>query len=237
MKALKAAAAFGAIMALATAGTAVAQQRHSTEWRTKPAKDRYSAAHSVEAARDFADYTRCIAENRTDRARLVVLAPYASDEQERLLDRIIVRGRRGDNCIRVMLLDQVRMRFRPETFAGGIAQALVLKDYPDLPAIVGRYQTSAEEERAAVAKLNAAEAFGRCVVRRDPGAALALLSSRTATPDERQAVNALRDDLPMCLSPGDTIKINEMFLRNTMAVAGYRLARQVEPRGEVATGS
>ncbi len=236
MKTSQIAIALGAALALAASGTAAAQQRHSTEWRTKPAKDRYSAAHSDEAARDFVDYTRCVADNRADRARLVVLAPYASDEQARLLDRIIVRGRRGDNCIRVALLDQVRMSFRPETFAGGIAQALVLKDYPDLPSVLARYQASADEERAQVARLNAAEAFGRCVVRRDPGAALALMAARIATPEERQAVNALRDDLPMCLAPGDTITINEMFLRNTTAVAGYRLARQVEPRGEVASG-
>ena len=226
--------ALGAASALALAVSAAAQQSHSTQWRTKPADDRYRSAIQKDARREFADYSRCVVSNRYDRARAVVLAPYASDEQAKAM-RSVVREE-DENCLRGFM-DDVRMRFSPAVLAGGIAQALVVKDYPDLPRLVAGFTIDPAQESARLAQLNAAEIFGRCVVQRDPASVLRLAASRPATPEEVAAINALRDDLGPCLAAGSTLKINEMFLRNVTAVAAYRFAQQIQPRGGASGGA
>lgn len=228
MKVYKLLGAIGAI-ALVAGMPVAAQQRHSTEWRTKPAKERFRAADSTEARRQFVTYSRCVVNRRYDRARALVLAPYASSEQSKLANTIVDNDE--DGCLRGGGFDEVRMRFRSDVLAGGVAQALVAKDYPNLPAVIGAFQLVPEEENARLTQMNAAEIFGRCVVQRDPASVLALISSWPATSDETRAIGALRDDLGPCLAAGSTIRINEMFLRNVTAVAAYRLAQQVQPRG------
>lgn len=201
------------------------QQRHSTQWRTKaPEKKKFA---SDEAAREFVSYARCVVDRRYNAARALVLAPFASPQQTSAVSKVV---RSEDGCLKSGF-DELRMSFRAEVLAGGLAQALVLKEYPDLPAVVASYAADPATEAPVLAQLNAAEAYGRCVVQRDPAGAIALFQSRPATPEERRAVNLLRDDLGPCLAAGSKLTINEMFLRNSMGVAAYRLAQQIQPRG------
>jgi hypothetical protein len=227
--------ALGAALALAIATPAAAQQRHSTQWRTQSAGDA-SRKHATEAARrEFLSYSRCFVDKRYDRARSIVLAPYSSAEQSNAARKAAVRSSGNDACFQG--LEDMSMSFQADVLVGGLAQALVLKDYPDLPRLVGGFTVDPADEATRVKQLNAAEIFGRCIVQRDPVAAMALLSSTPATPGERQAVNLLRDDLGQCLAAGSTITINEMFLRNVTAVAAYRLGQQIQPRGTTGGGS
>lgn len=228
-------ATMGVVFALGVASSAGAQQQHSTEWRTKPAKERYRGAASRDAAMELAAYSRCVANLRYDKARSLVLSPYASSQQAAAARQVIQRG--NDDCMTDSSFGEARLGFAPEILAGGVAQVLVLKDYPDLPAMIGSYQWDAKAEAARSAQLNAAEIFGRCVVHRDSAAALALFSSQPASQNERVAIDRLRDDLGQCLAPGSTIKINGMFLRNAAGVAAYRLGQQIQPRCRKASAS
>ena len=221
--------AFAGIMAaLAAAAPAGAQQRSSTEWRTKPADSRFRAIAAKDAERNLATYARCVVQNRYERARSFVLSPYSSPEQAKAVARIVKTG--GDVCLRGGF-DEVRMKLSSNVMAGALAQALVLKDYPDLPAVVRSSQVAAEVESARAAQLHPEELFGRCIVQRDPASAYALFTSLAWTPDETGAIRSLGDDLANCLAAGSTIKINAMYVRNVSAVAAYRLAQQIQPRG------
>lgn len=213
---------------------AAAQQRHSTQWRTKPAEDDKIRLPTVEAARVFVAYSQCVVQNRYDRARAMVLVPYASPQQAAAASRIVKT--RNDACFRSGGFDTLRVTFRPDMLAGGIAQVLVLKEYPDLPAVVGSFPIVPADENARLAQLNAAEVFGRCVVQRDPAASLALFASSPGTGEERAAVKRLLDDLNPCLAAGSKLAINEMFLRNVTAVAAYRFAQQIQPRDAAQSG-
>ncbi len=228
---MKALALAAAAAALALPGAAQAQQKHSTQWRTKQ-DDRLKMA-AKDAARELATYARCVARNRYERARAMALLPYASAEQGQAANAIVRSG--GDNCLKGGF-DQLQMKLTGEVMAGAVAQALVLKDYPDLPALLAATPIDVEDEKARAASINAAELFGRCIVRRDPAAAHALFASLAETPEEKSAIARLRDDLPQCLAAGSTIKINAMYVRNVSAVAAYRLAQQIRPRGGGASG-
>jgi hypothetical protein len=223
--------ALGAALGLALAIPAAAQE-HSTQWRTKP-REKYSY-DDKQTRRAFADYTKCVVDNRYERARSVALAPYASDQQGKALQNIV--RTHNDPCIRGFM-DNVQMQFSTPVLAGGVAQALVVKDYPDLPRLVAGFTIDPAQENAQLAGLNAAEIFGRCVVQRDPASVLRLLASRPATPEEVVAINSLRDDLGPCLAAGSKLTINEMFLRNVTAVAAYRFAQQIQPRGGASGGA
>lgn len=222
-----------AMVAAFAPAAAPAQQRHSTQWRTKSADEDRIKAASVDAAQQFAEYSQCVVRNRYDRARALALAPYASTEQSQVV-RKTVRPRE-DACFKDGFGD-MRMSFRADVLAGNVAQVLVLKEYPDLPALVAGFAIDPADEGQRLAQLNAAEVFGRCVVQRDPASAMALFASRPGTREEAQAVRSLRDDLGPCLAAGSKITINEMFLRNSMGVAAYRFAQQIQPRGDTSGG-
>jgi hypothetical protein len=214
-----------AVLALTASSPGTAQQERSTEWRTKKV-ERYNYAQN-DAQRQFADYSRCVVNRRYAKARAVVLAPYASPEQSNQAMTVV---RDEDGCLQGGF-SELRMSFRPEVLVGGLAQSLVLKDYPDLPTVIGSYQPTPEDEKAKVAQMNAAERFGRCLVYLDSASVLALLSSRPATAEEGGAIDALREDMSRCVGAGSTLHINQMFVRNTTGVAAYRLAQQISPRG------
>jgi hypothetical protein len=222
------AAVFAGVVAL-WAVAADAQQEHSTEWRTKVPERRAYAAK--DAARMLSSYSRCVADRRYDRARALVLSPYASSEQADAADKITKAD--DDWCLQGYP-GETRMTFRAELLAGSVAQALVLKEYPDLPAVIGASKLN-QDEAAQAAQLHAVETFGRCVVQRNPTGALALFVSLPASPEEKQAIGSLVDDLSPCLAVGSTMQINGLFLRNATGVAAYRLAQQIQPRGRSAS--
>lgn len=202
-------------------------QRSSTEWRTKPAESRFRPVAANDASRELHNFARCVANGRYDRARALVLAPYASSEQASVAKKIVVSS--DDPCMTASY-SEVRMRLNGQLLAGALSQALVLNDYPDLPTVIGSYTPVPPEENTRVAQLNSAEVFGRCVVRRDPAHVLALFSASPGTPAEDEAMRGLGDDLSPCLAVGSTLRVNRLFLRGVTGVAAYRLAQQVQPR-------
>ena len=126
------------------------------------------------------------------------------------------------------------MQFQSATLAGEVGQALVLKDYPDLPSLLASSPVDAAAENARLNGMPGTEIFGRCVVRRDPVASLALFASRPESDEERAAITRLRDDLGPCLAAGSTLRLNAMFLRNAMGVAAFRLGTELRPQTRVA---
>lgn len=220
--------------ALFMTGTTPATAQSSTQWRTKPADDRFRAANAKDAAVEFAEYAGCVVERRTDYARAAVLAPYGSKDQRKAAQKVTDRDE--DLCFRPGGED-MRLSFTSEMLAGGLAQLLVRADYPDLPILVSGYQPSPEDEATRVTGMDPSELFGRCITRRNPAGVVALVSSPSGSPTESQATRALTSDLSQCLASGSKLEITKTFLRNVTGVAAYRLAQQIAPRGRVLASS
>jgi hypothetical protein len=180
-----------------------------------------------QAAQELAIYAKCIASQRADRARALALAPYGSAEQDKAAASI-VRGI-DDMCLQSGF-DSVRVSVRADVLAGAVANELLHREYPDLPAVVDRRLVDIEAERQRAALLSVPERFGRCVVWNDPGGVSALLSAEPGSGQERVAVEGLKDDLGMCLEEGSTVRLDRSFVRTIAAVSAYRLAQQIRPR-------
>ncbi len=215
---------WGILLALPLTLAAQAGPKGSTQWRTVPADARFSPTSTKDAARDLAEFARCAAARRQSRVRDFLLAPYASAEQSSGFTKVVLAE--DDPCIPASVGGS-RMRLGPEVLAGALAQAMVLREYPELPAMMKVTVVDPAAEGALVARLHPAEAFGRCVVQRDPAAALALFASTSGKPEEAGAMTALADDLGPCLAAGSTLKVNRLFVRNVLGVAAYRLAHQL----------
>ena len=215
-----------AVLLIGSALPAVAQQAVGRP-ALDPSLEGTRVSSSKDAAEELARYARCVVAQRYDRVRAMVLAPYGSKEQIEAADKV-TQGL-GDSCLKGGF-DLIELRVRPDYLAGSAAQAMVLAEYPDLPAVIQSiaFDDAAERERAV--QLGATERFGRCLVRRDSAAVQALLSAAPASDQERQAVSALKEDMGWCLAEGSTLRITQMFLRNVTAVAAYRLAQEVSPR-------
>jgi hypothetical protein len=195
--------------------------------------DRNRETPAKYALQDFVLFTRCIVSQRYERARSLVLRPYGSAEQMDAASKVVRST--DDSCLKGGI-DSIRMAVRPDVLTGGLAQALVLKDYPDLPSVIDAVEVDLAAEREQAAGLSATERFGRCLVWRDPASVQALLQAVPASNEAIQAVEGLKDDMGMCLAEGSTLRINELFLRNVTGVAAYRLGQQLRPRGGGAEG-
>ena len=224
---MKAAAAICVGSLVLTVASADAQKA-STEWRTKPAQSRFRSTTNVDAAREMAGYARCVASARRDGARALVLAPYGSAEQAAAAQKVVRSG--GDPCI-VGSYSEMRLQFNGQVMAGALAQALVLKEYSDLPSVIASYAPTEASEKSAVTSLSPAEILGRCVVQRNPSGSLALISAPHGTAAEDEAMRGLGGDLSSCLTAGSTLRVNRLFIRAVTGVAAYRLAQQIRPRG------
>jgi len=180
------------------------------------------------AAQELKIYADCVASQRADRSRVLALAPFGSDEQAKAAEGVTRSV--DDPCIQGGF-DNVRLSVRPDMLAGAVARALVIRDYPDLPAVVDPAAVDAEAERARAAQLSVAERFGRCIVWNDAAGVQALLRADPLTSAERAAIDGLKQDMGMCLQEGSTLRLDRTFVRNVTAVAAYRLAQQLRPRG------
>jgi hypothetical protein len=197
----------------------------STEWRTKPIPKKRLA--SVDAARTMMNYASCVVGRRYERARLVALAEYGSDAQAIAAGRV---ANSSDDACLYGFQDNVSMTFDPAVLGGAIAQVLTLREYPDLPALVAATAFEDAVEFPRVLGLAPMELFGRCVVRHDPHAAMALFAALPGTNEESAAVGVLSDDFNPCLAIGSKIELNAMSLRNAMGVGAYRLGTQLRSK-------
>ena len=209
-----------AVIAFSSAAASAAQDREATR-----------VLSDQHAAQELGIYADCVARQRVHDARALALAAYGSNEAVQAADRV-TRGI-DDNCIQSGF-DNVRLAVRPDVLAGAVAEALLRKDYADLPSVVDQAAVDAEAERARAAQLSVAERFGRCIVWNDPAGVQAMLRSPAGSQQERTAMDALKDDMGMCLQEGSTLRLNRPFVRTVAAVAAYRLAQQLQPRGQTA---
>jgi len=213
----------GLLLVIAGAATAsLAQQLPD------PNQSGYKDTPAQQAEHEFMIYVRCVATRRYERARNVVLAPFGSSEQDKAFNKAVLSV--GDPCLRTGF-GSVHMNVRPDVLAGGLAQALVTRDFPDLPTVIEGAAVDADRERQRVLQLTPTERFGRCIVWRDPAAVQALLRADPRSPGERQAVQTLKRNMGYCLVEGSTLRINAMFLRSATAIAAYRLGQEISPRG------
>lgn len=215
-------AALFAAAALAVAPAAPAQQPEGMRTLTAP-----------QAAQELAHYATCIVARRGPQARAVALAPYLSDEQIRAAEKIIVSV--DDPCLQAGF-DQVRLTVRPDVLAGAVAEALLERDYPDLPAVIDRNAIDVAAERARAAQLSVAERFGRCIVWSNPAGVQRLAATEVRSSAELAAMQALNHDMGMCLQEGSTLKLNRSFIRTVAVASAYRLAQQIRPRGQTERG-
>lgn len=181
-----------------------------------------------QASQELAIYADCVASRRAKAARTLALAPFGSDMQVKAGAKV-TQGI-DDGCIQTGF-DNVRMAVRPDMLAGAVARVMLNRDYPDLPAVIDRKAVDVEAERQRAAQLSVAERFGRCVVWSDPSGVQAFLRADPGTAAERAAIEALKQDLGMCVQEGNTLRLDRSFVRNVAAVAAYRLAQQLRPRG------
>jgi type II secretory pathway pseudopilin PulG len=214
--------ALATLLVIVVSTAAMAQP--STQWRTKSADDRFQSAAQRDAMRTMRSYASCIARNREDVAEEMVLSRYGSGEQDNLAARIIRPA--DDKCLRGFA-DEVRMRVTYRALANYVSQALVLKEYPNLPALVSAHTVDPPQENARLATLAGGEVFGRCIMRRNPPTAWALISSLPMSSEEEAAVAGLKNDMSECLSHGSTLELNVPSLRGMIGVAAYRLAGEL----------
>jgi hypothetical protein len=195
--------------------------------------DGYRKLTDKQAAQELMIYAQCLTKWRGDRARALALAPYGSPEQANAANNLTRSV--DDDCIRSGF-DTVRMQVRPDVLAGAVATALLMRDYPDLPAVIDRTKVDVEAERARAASLSVAERFGRCIAWGDPAGVQALLKAESGSSAERQAIAALNEDMGMCLQEGNTLRLSRTFVRDVAAIATYRLAQLLRPRAAGAQG-
>lgn len=217
-----------ALVALAACAMAMPAAAQDSAWRLKSPKQETLTQSNEDAVATFVDFTHCVVQRRYDKARAVVAAGYQTPAQATLASKIIMNRGVDEPCITSAFNTQ--MRFPRGMMAEALALNLVRKDYPDLAAVVASAPAVPEQEQAAEARIGGTEAFGRCVVRRDPQSAQALILSRYASREENAAISGLRDDLGPCLATGQKLTMNPWFLRGVISVAGYRLGQEIAPR-------
>ncbi len=191
------------------------------------APEEYRKLTDKQAAQELTIYAQCLATRRAERARALALAPYGSAEQVNAaagLTRSI-----DEDCLQGGF-DSVKITVRPDVLAGAVARTLLIRDYPDLPAVIDRTTVDVEAERVRAASLSVAERFGRCVAWGDPAGVQTLLKAGPGSSAERQAIAALNEDMGMCLQEGSTLRLSRSFVRDVAAVATYRLAQLLRPR-------
>ncbi|PLK25803.1 hypothetical protein C0V78_02010 [Novosphingobium sp. TH158] len=212
-------------------------------------------APSVAQIRKFmADYGACIVRREPDLARKAVLegANFHSDspegkrlKQRECMDEDLLRNSSGG------FQGRLRMRFDEDTYRGVIAEALMAKGIPSLDEAALKAiplltydeprplrtqyrdgkpipEEKLERARAAIARKTEAMLIGKlgeCVVRTAPAPARAVMSTAIESPGELQALNALSPALGQCIKAGETVSLDRMSLRGSLAIAQFRLSQ------------
>lgn len=200
-------------------------QRHSTQWRTQSADVDSRRYNNVDAGRALSKLARCVVSFRPEKARVLFQFPDRSAEQMAAAGKVLKRDE--EHCLNNDF--NLRMSMPRGLLVSALAEALVVKDYADLPAVISRAPAAPIDE-----KLDGNQSFGRCVVQRDAAGVLALLNTPWDSPAEQEAIRGLLDDLSPCVASGQQAKITPAFVRQVTAVAAYRYAQQIAPRGMAA---
>lgn len=114
------------------------------------------------------------------------------------------------------------LRFSSVLFAGGLAEGLLRR-----MGNAGQSLSPAASPATPFEARDETEYVGLCVARTAPAEVRALLRTEPASPEERAAVAALSPALTACVRQGQTMRLNRPGLRAIVALATYRIARNM----------
>jgi hypothetical protein len=162
-------------------------------------------------------YARCNAEIKREKAMAALALPYLSEEQSKAVGKL---ARGIADCLGP---NSVTLSFQAPAMVAGMAEEFVLTDFKN--ADVSSISAISEEQMFASSfkPRNQGEDFAQCVVRADPNAARAILSTKVASDDEAMAVKKLVPQLGPCLVSGQKIEINGGTVRAIASVGLYRI--------------
>lgn len=203
-----------------------------------------------ETRRLLRKYGECVVNRQEKAASEAILADVSADEMMRRYPRLIEAF-----CLPIPPAGTLKVRFQGDQYHYALAEALVAKEYIDLPAPdLARVQPlyhravgpppspttasgkplSPRDYTAAVAAYQRTQgfrllaAYGECVVRADPNASRALLLTVPDTREETAQFVALGTAFETCMPQGQGFTAGKLVLRGVIAVNYYRLAKGAE---------
>jgi hypothetical protein len=165
----------------------------------------------VETAR----YARCAGDRDPGAARSFVLAAPGSRESKAAYDRLTDSE---DACVRAGSL-----RMRTHWLRGALGEHLLEREPDRMRRLAGRQPVQRGPLEPVQAHLFG-DAVALCVAGAEPVRALAVLATERATPEEREAVLALRNSIDACLPASGRQQLTVADLRSHLAVQLYHLA-------------
>jgi hypothetical protein len=216
----------------------------------RSAADPYSELSAKDTRRVAYDYAQCVVGRHFASASAALLSDTDNSTMMKGHDDLI-----DGQCLVRTVHGGAQMKFPGDLYRYALADALVAREFAAAPAIDpsntpplqrrSAWATPAplpanasKRERAkyqdALKDFEEAQSFrvfglfGECVVRNNPAAAKALLSTRVESAGEDAAFQALHTALGECLPEGKTLAFGKLVLRGTIAVNYYRLGRAAE---------
>jgi hypothetical protein len=190
----------------------------------------------------FSSYGQCVVQKHPRQAAAVVLSQLSTKEilktHKELVDPDCLGSAGalvmpGSDFLRYGLAEALVRR----EFAAGLPADFALAgpiqhfqpneaDYRPKPGktLKPKDMAELEERRKHDVALRTMSMYGECVVRRSPPAALQLVLSKPASPNESAALAAMRGPLSDCLPPGLTVALDKVAVRGSVALNLYRLA-------------
>lgn len=175
-----------------------------------------NTAYSKEKANKFSrEVFTCLVQRDPDHAARLLQTGPGSYEEARIADAM---GNRISQCMRrapyakMMWTDELSRR-------GGVAEATYHRDFSvGTPLIAGAVDfawpmlpTGGTPERVAL------HIFARCVVAARPAAAVDLMTTTYATPEETRVIAELRSEMAACMDKGGVVRTDRATLRGIVA--------------------
>ena len=195
------------LLAAAAAAIAVPQARAQNVQR----------AQLVPHAPLVADFGACAARQLPGQARALMATPIDSP-QERRIAGAMARSRGGCVDRRMHTLSM-----RVGEFRGGVAEALLEQDPEAMARLRAMPATAPVRPEAADGRAFVA-AYARCLADAEPARAAALLQVDRVGPAHREAFLGFGDTLTGCMPIGLRYTIDQVDVRNHIAVRLYELA-------------
>lgn len=176
-----------------------------------------SRAQLVPAAPLIAEFGACAARQLPGQAR-ALMATAIDSPQERRIARAMARSRGG--CVDRRLRS---LSMRVGEFRGGVAEALLEQDPAAMARLAAMPATAPVRPEPADGRAFVA-AYARCIADADPARAAALLGVERVGPAQRGAFLAFGDTLTGCMPIGQRYAIDQVDVRNHIAVRLFDIA-------------
>ncbi|MBV7260215.1 hypothetical protein [Erythrobacter crassostreae] len=164
-----------------------------------------------------AAWTNCIAQERRDEVKSVLLLDYRDDGYKSALNEL-AQTRVSKQCFRAMPRAYRQIRLTGLPFAGGLAEQLIEDSQESLlsrlsMAAIGRDPTT----------FSYTDQIAMCTVRGAPHLAAKLFETEFETEEEQAALSALKPVTKVCTQRGAPIEASPLAMRSMLATASYRL--------------